>query len=547
MRAPKQYGCTRAPTTTSTRGGIGVNRHTGFYPIHPVHLLLGCLWCTVACNGDGSGGASAGSSDTSTSSEVGSDAGGTTTEGGATLDTSTTDPDAEAFCGNGVVDPGEICDDGINDGSYGGCAANCDALAPGCGDAEVQGEHGEACDDGINDGAYGGCLPGCDGLAARCGDGLVDADHAEACDDGDDVDEDACNTDCQVPGSILWEDVRDGLSHGGNDEDRAVSVLDRNGDVVVVAREAIVGPPSNRLGIWARQYTHDGVPVWTKSHDLTDANLTAQDAAIDADGSVTVVGYRDDLVVEFDDWMGFLDDDGEIEFDENVDPDVGAWWRVHVDPRDALILRAYTMGTVVQKRDGTGAIWTVAAGDDTIVDIAVDGAGNVFACGQSALYGGRSLLLKYSPDGALSWSRINLTLEEYRRVAATPDEGAVVTGRTSDYDYNAVSYSDDGEQRWTDTPYETSLAEVAVDIEGRVGLSGYDLDADLPILRKLTADGEEIWQIEVPDVDAIKAADRLVFAADQDLLVAGSATGYGQNGQSNFIGGRAVWVARVAK
>lgn len=76
-------------------------------------------------------------------------------------------------CGDGVVDPDEACDDGVNDGAYGGCMPFCQAVGPFCGNALVDPE--EVCDDGVNDGAYGGCMPGCQAVAARCGDGAVTA------------------------------------------------------------------------------------------------------------------------------------------------------------------------------------------------------------------------------------------------------------------------------------------------------------------------------------------------------------------------------------
>ncbi|MBN2526619.1 MAG: DUF4215 domain-containing protein [Deltaproteobacteria bacterium] len=49
-------------------------------------------------------------------------------------------------CGDGVVSIGEQCDDGVNDGSYGGCTDKC-RLSEYCGDGEVQSEF-EDCDDG---------------------------------------------------------------------------------------------------------------------------------------------------------------------------------------------------------------------------------------------------------------------------------------------------------------------------------------------------------------------------------------------------------------
>lgn len=68
-----------------------------------------------------------------------------------------------------------------------------------CGDGIV--EDGEACDDGINDGNYGGCAPDCQSLAPRCGDGLPDA--VEGCDDANEDSTDGCLSDCSVPRSCM--------------------------------------------------------------------------------------------------------------------------------------------------------------------------------------------------------------------------------------------------------------------------------------------------------------------------------------------------------
>jgi cysteine-rich repeat protein len=68
-------------------------------------------------------------------------------------------------CGDGIVDPGETCDDGNSDNGD-GCTAACGA--PRCGDGVTS--PGEGCDDG-NDRDDDGCLAGC--VRAACGDGSV--------------------------------------------------------------------------------------------------------------------------------------------------------------------------------------------------------------------------------------------------------------------------------------------------------------------------------------------------------------------------------------
>jgi len=65
-----------------------------------------------------------------------------------------------------------------------------------CGDGIVASD--EACDDGKNDGSYGGCMPGCKARPAHCGDGKVDAPQ-ETCDDGNPNNNDACTNQCKPP------------------------------------------------------------------------------------------------------------------------------------------------------------------------------------------------------------------------------------------------------------------------------------------------------------------------------------------------------------
>jgi cysteine-rich repeat protein len=94
----------------------------------------------------------------------------------------------EAMCGNGTVDAGEGCDDG-NTTNGDGCSAVCQ-VEPICGDGNL--DFGEECDDGNNlDGD--GCSATCT-IQPYCGDGTVDP--GEQCDDGNQVDWDGCSSSC---------------------------------------------------------------------------------------------------------------------------------------------------------------------------------------------------------------------------------------------------------------------------------------------------------------------------------------------------------------
>jgi len=129
-------------------------------------------------------------------------------------------------CGDGVLDPGEACDQSAflfsscqefgyyeQPGSL-ACASDC-TLAPGacvgrCGDGEVQMEHQEQCEgidlkgnSCVSLGYSGGTLTcGTDcrfdlsACVSSCGNGIVDT--GETCDDGDRDDQDGCDHLCQV-------------------------------------------------------------------------------------------------------------------------------------------------------------------------------------------------------------------------------------------------------------------------------------------------------------------------------------------------------------
>ena len=158
-------------------------------------LLVGCL------RGDGGlgDGSSTGTTTSTSSSSTGaaesssaSDASSSTTtpteSATTTTDASSSSTGAPAFCGDGELDSGELCDDGPGNSDQAACKLDCTPQT--CGDGELG--PGELCDDGNlddTDECTSACLP------AACGDGFLQP--GEGCDDGDLDDADACTAVCQ--------------------------------------------------------------------------------------------------------------------------------------------------------------------------------------------------------------------------------------------------------------------------------------------------------------------------------------------------------------
>ncbi|MDC0722706.1 fibrinogen-like YCDxxxxGGGW domain-containing protein [Nannocystis bainbridge] len=93
---------------------------------------------------------------------------------------STTDAGPDP-CGNGKIDPPELCDQGEANADDAECTSACRWNV--CGDGLIKAGD-ELCDDGKHkNGKYGQCGRYCDDWAPRCGDSMVQADEGETCDD----------------------------------------------------------------------------------------------------------------------------------------------------------------------------------------------------------------------------------------------------------------------------------------------------------------------------------------------------------------------------
>jgi cysteine-rich repeat protein len=440
------------------------------------HVALATALLLTACGDDSSVTASdsASASGTGTTDATTDATQSPTGEVPTTSDSDSNSNSNSGSSGDPACTPGEQQDCSCSDDQPG--VQTCDPAGDGfgpcecpeaaCGDGEINGS--EVCDDGTNDGSYGGCAPDCSALGPRCQDAIVNG--SEACDDGNPVDGDGCNVDCILSGSELWtqyypgDDAGDARAHG--------AAVDAEGNVIIVGEEFVVGQNANA---WARKYSPAGDILWsyawngetngtdilyavavTPDNDLVmvgETNVAGNGAdmlflklgpdskpvwqrtqsggtsfgdrafgvAVDPQGNIAVTGEAYKLIGLHNVWTGLLDPDGvEIwsdNFDANAGNDAGNAVAFTADGDLIVAGNIYVpIGLAdlwLRKYSAAGKeLWTRSAdhmkGNDLWHGVAIDSEGNIGLSGEVYEVEGLSAILtaKYSASGFELWSQI---------------------------------------------------------------------------------------------------------------------------------------------
>lgn len=357
------------------------------------------------------------------------------------------------------------------------------AGASSCGDGELQGSEG--CDDGFNDGAYGGCLPDCSAPAGHCGDGLVQAEGDEACDDADAIDGNGCNTDCRPSGMVVWEheDARYGTAYGvAVGSDGAIYAVGQADGVVT---SAWVG----RLG------DADGAVEWSYELPTPDGALDNgfyAATAVNGDGA-WVAGRHNDVGR-----LVRLDRDGGLVETLPVPAVAGGIYHVALlADGDVLV----TDGWMASRIDGLVDEWQTQVGPG----LAYRPGDDVALAAAHASAGFR----RFNLDG-LAFDPVTFPVAdglsvENRAVGWTSDGHVIAAGRVLNNETNArealvVRSSTDGTLLWMHGPqqivgqYREPFCLV-VDSSDSVIVGGYTwlLGEMRPFLMKLAPEGDVLW------------------------------------------------------
>jgi hypothetical protein len=441
----------------------------------------------------------------SASSGVTLDSSGTSDDP-VTTQPDTSDTDTPATCGDGEVDGDEVCDDGINDGSYGGCAADCSAFAPFCGDTEINGD--EVCDDGRNDGSYGGCASDCNALGPYCGDG--EQQQPEQCDQGaSNENGSGCNVDCVRSGTIVGTYQQAGLTFcdgefvtepafraDGNvlvgatgycDYD-SVALVELSSEVELVqsfddlllpetpAREGVLIGDEWLLATYQCNYRID--PGGTLA-EVCGGGRTVGNGALAAasDGSYVALDYE--------------------------------------------VVALYPVGSPMADDAPTWSVMTAdnASYDYSFSDVTFGASGSVIIAGGRTTIGTPTSvgwLARYTAAGNL--------VDDYSIAGATGFSGVVpasdgsVLAIGSYPNYGVFRLDDQFDEAWSLPLGIESQLEAAIDSTDAVVVVYYDNGLAQPVVRKIAADGQsEMWNLPLP---SLGYRFRIAIDADDAIWIA---------------------------
>lgn len=408
----------------------------------------------------GSGGTGQDGGATETTSAAGT-VGGTDASSAASTDSSesTGMPDT---CGDGVMDPGEACDDG-NEMDHDGCNTDCTLTASTLWEDTVDGPvMGQDLGNAVVADAQGNLyLMGTLEVSVGANDAWVRKYDLE--------------------GTELWTQTYDGKA-GLSDRWTSGALL-ADGDVLAVGHTFSSGNPEGR-DIWVARLAPDGETRWTRTIDgtLADEANSANAVAADPDGGFYLVGREPTVNGDSDATVARYDDNGN------------ELWKHTVDGGS-------------QGQDSGRGVVVLANGDAVVsADVAaveVD-AGDVW-------------LARYSPEGGQIWARVITPMdgvrESVRWLAVAPNDdlllgGSIQDGTITARDISVQRLTSDGDEVWVATfdgggamDFATSIAVDSTDHTVLTGVvrPGPDGPEASAWIGKLSPDGDWVWTIDGRD------------------------------------------------
>lgn len=482
-----------APPTSSTDGGGTSPSSGGAEPTTGGASTGSSTTGAAASSTGGTGDASTGGGTSSGSTSEPLD--GTTTGDATTGDATTGSTGAPAGCGDGVVTPPEVCDDG-NLVDADGCNADCRPSG------ELLWSTTHAGMLGLLDEAWGCAVDGNNSIHVV---GVVGVSA---------TDEDLWLRKYSAAGEVMWTQTYAGPALA---KDGGRGVVVDPAELVYVAGFANVAMQGNDVVV--RKHAADGAPLWTKAYagaamlsDVANAVALTPTGDLVVGGATTVVDAGNDT-----------------------------WLRKYSPAGATLWTRTYS-----------GA----AKGNDSTNAVAVTADGYIYAAGQEVVLGESSNMwvARYDADGNLLWSRLyngGASKADYLHGAVAMDDGGVVvcgyeTAAGVPWKSFVRRYDEDGLAVWTELsegPEDAGALCYGIDRteEGDLLFAGAAMIAGQRELwlRRLAPDGTPRWSTVVAGAGAGVSHARCLRAAPDGTLVAAGAIDDGTDG-------RDAWIARFS-
>ncbi|WP_167855069.1 SBBP repeat-containing protein [Hymenobacter wooponensis] len=348
-------------------------------------------------------------------------------------------------------------------------------------------------------------------------------------------------------GQQMWVAVYDGPAHG---LDAASDVaVDAAGNVYITGYSYTT--PSS-LDYVTIKYSPSGQQLWLATYNGPgDKGDGATNLKLDAVGNVYVTGTTTTssgqvnyATVKYSasgqqQWAAFYDGPANLA-DQPVDLALDAAGNVYVTGTSANGSTRDDYATVKYSPSGQ-QLWAArydgpSSGNDQAVELALDGAANVYVTGISDTpVGGQEdyATLKYNSNGQQLWvARFNGQGNGSDRVtglAVDANGNAYVTGG-SDFHYATLKYSSSGQQQWLATyvgsMYSSDRAsDIAVDPTGSVYVTGATYGGGPTgeyATLKYSPDGQQIWAATYPEpAGGIYKATNLALDARNNVYVTG--------------------------
>ncbi len=404
-----------------------------------------------------------------------------------------------------------------------------------CGDGVVSPQ--ELCDDGINDGAYGGCLPGCGGFAPYCGDGIAQDQHGESCDDGNEADGDGCNVDCALSGTLRWSLTYD-VDPLAPDVGRGVAALS-SGDVIVLSH------PQEQSGADLRAFSADGDPQWDTPLVEGQPFATSLDAT--PNDEIVIGAYT----VPATAWVLSTTANGLPTWDDAFDePATTRDLAALADGGNIAALGFGSSGWLRRYSANGLPTWTQSIpGIQSMQAVASSPDGGFVVVASTPEFG--LWIRRYGPNNQALWTQEFLQHEQPSDVSVGPDGTIYATGNNfSDGELWLLSLDTNGDELWTQTHgvndtngYARSTAVAAttngVFVVGDSLVTQPDVTGSI-LVRRYDAAGSFQWghTITGPSGDGSdQSAEACAVDSQGNLLVVGDL---------DTLAGHEVWVAKYA-